>query len=83
VSRTETHNPSSSTAEEIVKLSRDAACIGSEVCYHPSIWQRHDLETFQKRLQGLETKAAAENLVFTENQLQALDKARVEKEAAV
>jgi transposase InsO family protein len=46
-----------------------------------SIWQRHNLETFQKRLQALETKAAAENLVLTENQLQALDKARVEKEA--
>src|SRR5512146_1769015 len=46
-----------------------------------SIWQRHNLETFQKRLQGLESKASAENLVLTENQLQALEKARVEKEA--
>lgn len=46
-----------------------------------SIWQRHNLETFQKRLQALESKAAAENLVLTENQLQVLEKARVEKEA--
>jgi transposase InsO family protein len=46
-----------------------------------SIWQRHNIETFRKRLQVLETKAAAENLVLTENQIQALEKARVEKEA--
>lgn len=46
-----------------------------------SIWQRHNLETFQKRLKALEAKAAAENLIFTESQLQALEKARVEKEA--
>jgi hypothetical protein len=46
-----------------------------------SIWQPHDVETFQMRMKALEAKAAAENLVFTAAQLQTLEKGRVEKEA--
>jgi transposase InsO family protein len=46
-----------------------------------SVWLRHSLETFKKRLAALEKLVAETGRVLTENQLRAMEKAKEEKTA--
>jgi transposase InsO family protein len=46
-----------------------------------SVWQRHDLEVFEKRLKALEARVAQDGIILTEPQLMALERKRERREA--
>jgi transposase InsO family protein len=47
------------------------------------VWLRHNLETFRKRLQRLEEKAARDGILLTQEQIEVLEELRCEREEVI
>ena len=47
-----------------------------------SIWLRHGVESFKKRLQALEEKVATEGVLLTDSQIAALERKKIDDEAS-
>jgi len=47
-----------------------------------SIWLRHGVESFKKRLQALEEKVATEGILLTDSQIAALERKKIDDEAS-
>src|SRR6185295_3736476 len=45
------------------------------------VWQRHDLEVFDKRLKALEARMAQDGIILTEAQMMALERKKEKREA--
>jgi len=60
------------------ELRKRAICVSASGVR--CIWQRHNLETFQKRLAALEVKVAREGIILSEAQLMAMERKKEKQE---